>query len=60
MKLITVDDKLYQVIHIYEGNFPTNLDATKAKVMWRCDTVLKSGNNMYLCRIVLNAEFEEL
>ena len=60
MKFIRLGDSLYELIHHYPNDLPTDLTAEKAKEMWNCDTVLRGPDGIYMVRLIIDAEFEDI
>ena len=60
MKFIKLGDSLYEIIHHYPSDLPTGLTTEKAKERWNCDTVLRGPNGIYMVRLIIDAEFEDI
>ncbi len=61
MKIIKAsNDKLYLIVHVYSGGLPDNLTKDIAKNQWSCDTILKGPDGIYMCREIIDAEFEDI
>ena len=60
MKLIKLEDSLYEIIHHYPNDLPVNLTAEKAKERWNCDTVLRGPDGIYMVRLIIDAEFKDI
>jgi|1_EtaG_2_1085319.scaffolds.fasta_scaffold221661_2 hypothetical protein len=58
MRLITVQDTMYEVCG--KASSDTQYGYEQLKQMYRADTVLRNGNTLYLCRVVLEADFTEI
>jgi len=59
-QIINVRDVLYEVL----GTMPVERSNDKGteywKEKWGSDTVLRNGNDYYYCRVIINAEFEDI
>ena len=60
MKTIRLGDVLYEVIHHYLGGLPEGLTPDEAKERWNCDTVLRGKDGIYMVRLIIDAEFEDI
>ena len=60
MKLIRLGDFLYETIHHYPNGLPEGLTPDAAKERWNCDTVLRGQDGIYMARLIIAAEFEDI
>ena len=60
MKLIRLEDSLYEIIYHYPNDLPKNLTTKKAKERWNCDTILRGPDGIYMVRLIIDAEFEDI
>ena len=60
MKFIRLGDSLYEIIHHYLNDLPTGLTTDEAKERWNCDTVLRGQDGIYMVRLIIDAEFEDI
>ena len=58
-KIITINDDRYMILGTVSVDSGYSTD--QLKEMWAlADTVLKNGNQYYICSKIIEAEFEEL
>ena len=59
-QIIKIRDVLYEVL----GTMPVESSDKKGteywKNQWGADNVLRNGNVYYYCRVIINAEFEDI
>ncbi len=61
MQIITVNDDKYVVRGIVSVQKVTHLSADELKNQYSlADTVLRNGNEFYICMKIINAEFEDI
>ena len=59
MKIITIGDNGYIVLGVVSVN--TSFSTEELKSQWRlADTILKKGNEWYVCMKTIDAEFYEI
>ena len=49
-----------EIIHHYLNDLPTGLTTDEAKERWNCDTVLRGQDGIYMVRLIIDAEFEDI
>ena len=59
-KIIKVNDNLYECMGIMSVESSNEKGTEYWKERWGADNVLRSGNDYYYCRIIINAEFEDI
>ena len=59
-QIINVNDTLYEVLGIMSVERSNDKGTEYWKERWGSDTVLRNGNDYYYCRVVINAEFEDI
>ena len=61
MKFITVNDDMYVIRGMVLADKVTRLTTIQLKNQYSlADTVLRNGENLYICMKVLDAEFDEI
>tara|TARA_Y100000310_G_scaffold15248_1_gene15245 strand:+ start:30 stop:224 length:195 start_codon:yes stop_codon:yes gene_type:complete len=59
-KIINVNDTLYEVLGTMSVK-SSNIEGTDYwKKQYRADNVLRNGNSYYYCRVIIDAEFEDI
>ena len=59
-QIVNVDDTLYEVLGIMSVERSNDKGTEYWKEKWGADNVLRNGNDYYYCRIIINAEFEDI
>ena len=59
-QIINVNDTLYEVLGTMTVERSNDKGTEYWKEKWRADNVLRNGNDYYYCRVVINAEFEDI
>ena len=59
-RIVNVNDTLYEVLGIMSVERSNDKGTEYWKERWGSDTVLRNGNDYYYCRIIINAEFEDI
>jgi len=59
-KLININDVLYEVLGTMDVTRSEEKGTEYWKEKWGSNAVLRNGNHYYYCRIVINAEFEDI
>ena len=59
-KIVNVNDTLYEVLGIMSVERSNDKGTEYWKERWGSDTVLRNGNDYYYCRVIINAEFEDI
>ena len=59
-QIINVNDTLYEVLGTMSVESSNEKGTEYWKEKWRSDNVLRNGNDYYYCRIIINAEFEDI
>ena len=59
-KLINVNDVLYEILGTMDVKKSEDKGTEYWKERWGSHAVLRNGNQYYYCRIVINAEFEDI
>jgi hypothetical protein len=59
-KLINVNDVLYEILGTMDVKKSEDKGTEYWKERWGSNAVLRNGNQYYYCRIVINAEFEDI
>ena len=54
------EDSLFEIIHHYPGDLPAGLTPDEARERWNCDTVLRGQDGIYMVRLIIDAEFEDI
>jgi hypothetical protein len=59
-QIVNVNDTLYEVLGIMSVERSNDKGTDYWKERWGADNVLRNGNDYYYCRIIINAEFEDI
>ena len=59
-RIINVNDTLYEVLGTMSVKSSDEKGTEYWKTRWRADNVLRNGNDYYYCRIIIDAEFEDI
>ena len=59
-QIINVGDTLYEVLGTMSVERSNDKGTDYWKERWGADNVLRSGNDYYYCRTIINAEFEDI
>ena len=59
-KIIKIRDVLYEVLGIMNVKSSEEKGTEYWKERWGSDSVLRNGNEYYYCRIIIDAEFEDI
>jgi hypothetical protein len=59
-QIVNVNDTLYEVLGIMDVERSNDKGTEYWKEKWGSDTVLRNGNDYYYCRVIINAEFEDI
>jgi hypothetical protein len=59
-QIVSVNDILYEVLGTMSVERSNDKGTDYWKERWGADTVLRNGNIYYYCRIIINAEFEDI
>ena len=59
-KIVNVNDTLYEVLGTMSVERSNDKGTEYWKEKWGADNVLRNGNDYYYCRIIINAEFEDI
>jgi hypothetical protein len=59
-QIINVNDTLYEVLGTMSVDRSNDKGTEYWKGQWGADNVLRNGNDYYYCRIIINAEFEDI
>ena len=59
-QIINVNDTLYEVLGIMSVERSNDKGTEYWKERWGSDSVLRNGNDYYYCRVIINAEFEDI
>ena len=59
-QIVNVNDTLYEVLGIMSVERSNDKGTEYWKERWGADNVLRNGNDYYYCRIIINAEFEDI
>ena len=59
-QIVNVDDTLYEVLGIMSVERSNDKGTEYWKEKWGADNVLRNGNDYYYCRIIINAESEDI
>ena len=59
-RIVNVNDTLYEVLGIMSVERSNDKGTEYWKERWGSDTVLRNGNDYYYCRVIINAEFEDI
>ena len=59
-KIIKVNDILYECMGIMSIERSNDKGTNYWKKRWGADNVLRTGKDYYYCRVIINAEFEDI
>ena len=59
-QIVNVNDTLYEVLGIMSVERSNDKGTDYWKERWGADNVLRTGNDYYYCRVIINAEFEDI
>ena len=59
-KIIKIRDVLYEVLGIMNVKSSEEKGTEYWKERWGSDSVLRNGSEYYYCRIIIDAEFEDI
>ena len=59
-QIVNVNDTLYEVLGIMDVERSNDKGTEYWKERWGSDSVLRNGNDYYYCRVIINAEFEDI
>ncbi len=59
-RIIKINDVLYECLGSMSVESTNEKGTEYWKGQWNADSVLRSGNEYYYCRIVIEAEFEDI
>ena len=59
-QIINVNDTLYEVLGTMSVESSNEKGTEYWKEKWGSDAVLRNGNEYYYCRIIVEAEFEDI
>ena len=59
-RIINVNDTLYEVLGTMSVERSNEKGTKYWKKRWGADNVLRTGNDYYYCRVIINAEFEDI
>ena len=59
-RIIKVNDVLYERMGVMDVERSNDKGTEYWKEKWGSDTVLRNGNDYYYCRVIINAEFEDI
>ena len=59
-QIVNVNDTLYEVLGIMSVERSNDKGTDYWKERWGADNVLRNGNDYYYCRVIINAEFEDI
>ena len=59
-RIIEVNDVLYECLGIISVKSSEEKGTEYWKEKWGSDTVLRSGNDYYYCRTIIDADFEDI
>lgn len=59
-KIVNVNDTLYEVLGTMSVESSDKKGTEYWKNQWGADNVLRNGNVYYYCRVIINAEFEDI
>ena len=59
-RIINVNDILYEVLGAMSVESSNEKGTEYWKEKWGSDAVLRNGNDYYYCRVIINAEFEDI
>ena len=59
-QIVNVNDTLYEVLGTMSVESSNDKGTDYWKERWGADNVLRNGNDYYYCRVIINAEFEDI
>ena len=59
-QIVNVNDTLYEVLGTMSVKSSNDKGTDYWKERWGADNVLRNGNDYYYCRVIINAEFEDI
>ena len=59
-RIIKINDVLYECVGTMSVENSTDKGTEYWKEKWNANSVLRNGNEYYYCRIVIDAEFENI
>ena len=59
-QIINVNDTLYEVLVTMPVESSDKKGTEYWKEKWGANNVLRNGNEYYYCRVIINAEFEDI
>ena len=59
-QIIKIRDVLYEVLGPMDVDRSNDKGTEYWKERWGSDSVLRNGNDYYYCRIIIDAEFEDI
>ena len=59
-QIIKIRDVLYEVLGTMDVERSNDKGTDYWKERWGADNVLRNGNDYYYCRVIINAEFEDI
>ena len=59
-RIVNVNDTLYEVLGTMSVERSNEKGTEYWKEKWGSDAVLRNGNDYYYCRVIINAEFEDI
>ena len=59
-QIINIKDILYEVLGTISVERSNDKGTDYWKERWGADNVLRNGNDYYYCRVIINAEFEDI
>ena len=59
-RIVNVNDTLYEVLGTMSVERSNDKGTDYWKERWGADNVLRNGNDYYYCRVIINAEFEDI
>ena len=59
-QIIKIRDVLYEVLGVMDAERSNEKGTEYWKERWGSDSVLRNGNDYYYCRIIIDAEFEDI
>ena len=59
-QIVKINDVLYEVLGTMDVERSNDKGTEYWKERWGSDSVLRNGNDYYYCRVIINAEFEDI
>ena len=59
-QIVNVNDILYEVLGTMSVESSNDKGTDYWKERWGAGNVLRTGNDYYYCRVIINAEFEDI